>query len=127
MHPVVERLLRAIEQSDEATLLDVFAEDAQQIEFPNRLLPNGATRDRAALLEGFRRGKQVIREQRFELQKTIVSGDDVAYECIWTATLAASIGSLNPGDTMRARFGVFLTLRDGKIVSQRNYDCFDPF
>lgn len=26
-----------------------------------------------------------------------------------------------------ARFGVFMELRDGKILSQHNYDCFDPF
>ena len=25
------------------------------------------------------------------------------------------------------RFGVFLTFRDGLIVQQRNYDCFEPF
>lgn len=127
MHPVVERMLRAIEQSDEATLADVFAEDAEQIEYPNRLVPNGAKRDRKALLEAFARGKQVLRSQRYEIHRLIVNGDDVAYECTWTAQLAVPIGSLGAGDTMRARFAVFLTLRDGKIVSQRNYDCFDPF
>jgi len=28
---------------------------------------------------------------------------------------------------MRAAFGVFLTFRGGRIVSQRNYDCFYEF
>jgi ketosteroid isomerase-like protein len=28
---------------------------------------------------------------------------------------------------MRARFAVFFGFRDGKICSQRNYDCFEPF
>jgi ketosteroid isomerase-like protein len=37
------------------------------------------------------------------------------------------LGSLAAGDTMRARFGVFLTFRDGRILRQHNYDCFDPF
>jgi hypothetical protein len=26
-----------------------------------------------------------------------------------------------------ARFAIFLTFRDGKIVRQHNYDCFDPW
>jgi hypothetical protein len=37
------------------------------------------------------------------------------------------IGKLVPGDTMRAEFGVFLSFRDDRICSQRNYDCFEPF
>ena len=32
-----------------------------------------------------------------------------------------------PEGGMRARFGVFIQLRDGKIAAQRNYDCFDPW
>jgi hypothetical protein len=31
------------------------------------------------------------------------------------------------GGEMRARFAIFLELRDGRIVRQGNYDCFDPF
>jgi len=46
---------------------------------------------------------------------------------IWTAKLNAPFGKLAAGDIMRAHLGMFLTWRDGKIISQRNYDCFDPF
>jgi len=28
---------------------------------------------------------------------------------------------------MKAFIGMFFTFRDGKIVSQRNYDCYPPF
>jgi ketosteroid isomerase-like protein len=31
------------------------------------------------------------------------------------------------GGQMRARFAAFLQFRDGKIVAQRNYDCFKPW
>jgi ketosteroid isomerase-like protein len=44
-----------------------------------------------------------------------------------TGTVARGFGALQPGDTMRAHFAVFLEIRGGRIVSQRNYDCFDPF
>ena len=40
---------------------------------------------------------------------------------------AVPVGSLPAGGHMRARFAVFIELRDGKIASQRNYDCFDPY
>ena len=51
----------------------------------------------------------------------------VALEVLWTGTLAVPFGSLAVGDNMRAHFAVFIQLRDGKIVAQRNYDCFDPW
>jgi len=44
-----------------------------------------------------------------------------------TGTLAVPFGSIPAGGEMRARFAIFLELRDGRIVRQRNYDCFDPF
>jgi ketosteroid isomerase-like protein len=31
------------------------------------------------------------------------------------------------GDVMRAHFATFIEFRDGKIVAQRNYDCFEPW
>ncbi len=46
---------------------------------------------------------------------------------LWVGILAVPVGQLNVGDEMRAHFGVFVTFRDGRIVRQRNYDCFDPF
>lgn len=51
----------------------------------------------------------------------------VALEVLWEGTLAIPLGSLPVGGVMRAHFGVFLTFRDGKIVQQHNYDCFEPW
>jgi ketosteroid isomerase-like protein len=98
-----------------------------QEEFPNRLMPNGAKRDLAAILEGALRGQQVLKSQRFEVLHAVESGDHLALEVQWTGVLAVAIGSIPAGGEMRARFGVFLDFREGKIARQRNYDCFDPF
>ena len=104
-----------------------FAGDVVQEEFPNRLLPAGARRDLAALLDGAVRGQKVMRAQRFELLGAVENGDTVALEVQWTGTVAVALGSLPAGGQMRARFAVFLEFRGDKIARQRNYDCFDAW
>jgi ketosteroid isomerase-like protein len=108
-------------------LADFFTDDVVQEEFPNRLTPQGARRGLAEILEGAERGQKVMRKQRFELLHAVAEGDHVALEVRWTGTLAIPLGSLPAGGEMRARFGVFLDFRDGRIHRQRNYDCFDPW
>ena len=84
-------------------------------------------RDLAGLLEGRTRGKQGMRSERYEVRNALASGDRVALEVLWSGTLAIELGSLPAGGVMRAHFGVFLDYEDGKIVAQRNYDCFEPW
>jgi ketosteroid isomerase-like protein len=104
-----------------------YAPDVVQEEFPNRLVPNGAKRGLAALRAAHDKGRQVISEQSFEAVNAIATGNCVAIEASWTSTLAIGLGSLKPGDKMRARFAQFFEFRDGLIVRQRNYDCFEPW
>jgi len=119
--------LESIGRADELGGLRFFADDVVQVEYPNPLLPNGATRDLAALRDAAERGRKVMSAQRFEVVNAIASGAQVAVEAIWTGTLAVPLGSIPVGGQMRARFAIFLTYRDGKIVRQHNYDCFDPW
>jgi len=104
-----------------------YAPDVVQHEFPNQLVKEGATRDLEAMKRGAQAGKKSTSEERYEIVRMIEQGDEVALEVIWTAKLNVPIGKLAEGDIMRAHVGMFLTWRDGKIISQRNYDCFDPF
>jgi ketosteroid isomerase-like protein len=123
----VKRYFEAIERGDIDGILSHFAPEAVQEEFPNRLLPQGAVRDYSALREGALRGRQVMRSQRYEIVSAIASGNSIAVEAIWTGTLAVPFGTNPAGGQMRARFAVFLEFRDGRIVRQRNYDCFYEF
>ena len=131
MHDDLLRLAReyleCVGREDALGGLRFFADDVVQVEFPNRLLPNGATRDLAALRDAAERGRKVMTAQRFEVLNAITSGDQVAVEALWTGTLAVPLGNIPLGGQMRARFAIFLTYRDGRIVRQHNYDCFDPF
>ena len=104
-----------------------FTADVVQEELPNRLVPAGARRDLTAMREGAERGRRVLKDQRYEVQRAYATGDMVILEVLWVGTLAVSIGTLQPGEEMKAHFAVFLEFRDGRICRQRNYDCFEPF
>src|SRR4051812_49269709 len=122
------RYLTAVESGATGDALAAFyAADVVQEELPNRLTPHGARRDLRAILGAADRGAQVMAAQRYEIDTALASGDSVALEVRWTGTLAVPVGSLPAGGEMRARFAVFLEFRNGQIVAQRNYDCFEPF
>jgi ketosteroid isomerase-like protein len=123
-----QRYLAAIEAGATGVeLAAFFAPDVVQQEFPNRLTPAGATRGLGDILEGAERGQKILRSQRYEILHAVTSGEHVALEVQWTGILAISLAGLPPGGVMRARFAVFLDYRDGKIVQQRNYDCFEAW
>jgi diamine N-acetyltransferase len=121
------RYLASVGNGDHASTLDFYADDSVQVEFPNRLLPAGATRNRAQLREAAERGAKVMQSQKFEVTHAIASGNSVAIEAKWTGWLAVPFGSIPAGGTMTATFAIFMVFRDGKIVRQHNYDCFDPW
>ena len=125
---IARQYLSALEQKvDSNSLAQFFCDDVIQREFPNRLVPNGQTRNLTEILTGHERGKHVMTSQHYEVTNAIESGTTVMVEVRWTGLLAQAVGSLAAGDSMSARFAVVLEFRDGKIVAQRNYDCFDPW
>lgn len=123
---IIRRYLYAIERDDDAALAASLHPEIVQREHPNRLVPKGVTRDLAAILDSARRGRAAVRDQRFEILTALADGDRVAVELLWTATAGIPLPPLGKaeGDTLRARFAIFVTLRDGRIVAQDNYDCF---
>jgi ketosteroid isomerase-like protein len=109
------------------TLAAYFHPYVEQVEFPNRLASQGASRDLAAILAAAERGQAVVRRQSFDVTSILVQADRAAVEAIWEAELDVPVGLLARGDTMRAHFAMFFEFRDGRIWRQRNYDCFDAF
>jgi ketosteroid isomerase-like protein len=125
---LIERYLTAIEQGATGAALAQFYDPAvSQEEFPNRLMPNGARRGLAEILAAAESGQKVLTAQSYEVLNALVQGDEVALEMQWSGTLAVPFGALAAGDDMRARISSFITLRDGRIISQRSYDCFEPW
>lgn len=77
---IARRYLAAIGSGEPEENVAVFAADVVQEEFPNRLMPQGAIRDLAALREAVERGRKVMTTQKYEVLNEIVSGDQVAVE-----------------------------------------------
>ena len=68
-------LLRAIEQGDRAALLEAYAENAVQVEHPNKLKPKGDRRAPARMAEDLARGKRLLRSERYDVLEATVMGD----------------------------------------------------
>lgn len=119
--------LKAIETGDAEAIASCYAQDAEQTEWPNRLNPEGQQRGVAQLLADLERGKAMLSNQRYEVTAAVAEADTVILECVWIGTLGVAVGERVAGDTMTAHCALAFTFRDGKIISQRNYDCFDSF
>ena len=65
--------------------------------------------------------------QIYKITHEIAEGDKVALEVEWIGTLAVPFGTIPVGGQMKAFFAVFIEFREGKIVRQRNYDCFESW
>ena len=125
---LVRAYLRALEtDADEAHIASFFRLDVEQREHPNRLVERGVTRNLAELIAGYRKGRAVVQDQRFELKSAVVDGERVAVEVSWSARVKVPLGKLAPGDTMRAESAMFFRIVGGRIAEQRNFDCFEPF
>ena len=110
-----------------APLAAYFTPDAVQVEYPNRLNPNGGQSDLATLLVRAEQGQRMLSKQSYRILTELVQGNQVAIEAEWTGVLAIGVGTLAPGAQMKAHFAMFFELKNGKIRSQRNYDCFQPW
>ena len=104
-----------------------FTTDALQVELPNRLNPSGGQSDLETMLRRAEQGQRLLRAQAYDLRSAVACGDQVAVEALWTGTLAAPLGTLSAGSTMKAHFAMFFELASGRIRRQRNYDCFEPW
>jgi ketosteroid isomerase-like protein len=96
-------------------------------EFPNRVAPNGRIRRAADLRVAYEQGRKLLKSQAYDVQRIVEAGDEVAVELEWRGILAVPVMNLPAGSEMKAFVAMFLSFRDGKIASQRNYDCYPPF
>ncbi|MGW3990583.1 nuclear transport factor 2 family protein [Streptomyces sp. NPDC004830] len=129
-HPHVRTALRYHEAVARLAAPEELAEflhpDMTHSQLPNALFPAGADRDRAETLAASARARTLLAAQSYDVTNAVVTGDQVALEIRWSGTLATGFGDLPAGHVMRAHIAAFLEFRDGRIIAQRNYDCYEP-
>lgn len=69
----------------------------------------------------------MITEQRYVIRQALESGDTLALDVDWTATLKLPLGQTPAGGRLKARLAMFVHFRNGKICEQTNFDCYEPF
>jgi ketosteroid isomerase-like protein len=99
--------------------------DAVHTQLPNALFPDGTVRRLPDLIAAVQQGHKLLTEQDFEVINAVAAGAQVALEVMWSGTLAVPLGDLTAGQVLRAHVAAFLEFRDGKIIAQRNYDCYE--
>lgn len=123
----VERYLRSIENGDFAFIAELFRPDAFVEQLPNRIYPNGSKAGVSKMAEAFEKGRKLLSSQSYEIKNFVADGNKLSIEVLWTGTLAIAFGNLPVGSQMRAHSAMFFEFEEGKISSQRNYDCFEPW
>src|SRR6516165_4056762 len=109
------------------TVANFCSADVTFQEFPNRIAPTGRIRRSPELRAAYEQGRRILQSQEYKVQRVIENGDEIAVELEWTGVLAIPVMNLPAGHEIKAYVAMFLTFREGKIVSQRNYDCYPPF
>jgi ketosteroid isomerase-like protein len=95
-------------------------------EMPNRFATQGRTSDYQTILASWEKGREYLPEQTYTLRESIASGDVVALEISWKGKVAKALPPFSAGTQLSAQLAIFLRFRDGKIVSQTDYPCYDP-
>ncbi|MFB8245600.1 nuclear transport factor 2 family protein [Streptomyces sp. NPDC055952] len=129
-HPHVRTALRYHEAVARLAAPEELAEflhpDMTHSQLPNTLFPTGADRDLTETLSASARARTLLAAQSYDVVNAVADGDQVALEIKWSGTLAVGFGELPAGHVLRAHIAAFLDFRDGRIVAQRNYDCYEP-
>jgi ketosteroid isomerase-like protein len=108
-------------------LADFLHPDMVYEELPNRVVPKGARSDRAAMQAAAARGQKLLRSQRFDVRSAFGDERQALLEVDWEGVLAVAYAGLAPGAALRARCAMIFELHEGKIIAQRNYDCYEPW
>jgi hypothetical protein len=119
--------LNAIESEAPAEMIAAYWHpDAEQVELPSLMRPAGHRRGLAEMLDGYRTGAGFLLSQGYEVANIVDDGELLAIQLRWTATTAVAAGTLPAGTDLVAHVAVFYEFRDGLILRQSSYDCYEP-
>jgi hypothetical protein len=123
--PWADEYLPAIESIGSfESVAEFFAPDATFQEFPNLIAPYGRVRHAVAARAAYDLGRQTLKSQTDRVRGVLEAGDELAVRLDWSP--GCRCDGLGPGHRDEGVRRDVLTFRDGKIVAQRDFDCYPP-
>ena len=103
---------------DEDALAKLMHPEVRISEMPNAINRGGTERGPDEALVAFRKGKEMLARQSYDVQDVIVAGDKIAARATWR-------GQLTDGPELTAHIATFTEVRDGRIYRHATYDCYE--
>jgi ketosteroid isomerase-like protein len=116
---ILDDFFTAAAAFDEDALAAIVHPDVRISEMPNAINKGGTERDRETALAAFRRGRELLAEQSYEVHEVLEAGDRIAARATWR-------GRLTGGPELTAHIATFTEVRDGRIYRHATYDCYEP-
>jgi hypothetical protein len=113
--------------TDKEAYAHIVHQEVTYFEYPNLINRKGQVRGAEKGFEGVAMGKKILAEQQYRFVSIIEIDNKLFVEGVWTGTMAIDAGPLAKGQQLKAYLCMIVEFRDGKIYSQRNYDCYVPF
>ena len=105
---------------------ELYADELEWREMPNLFAPNGRTNTLAGVAEAWRKGREAVVDQVYDVRNAIADGDTVVLELSWQGTMKKTLGPFERGTRLRAELVSIMRFSHGKIVSQTDYPCYHP-
>lgn len=106
---------------------EYISESIIQTEYPNQLNKKGQVSDYSDTLRRLKAAKGIIYDQKYNVRNYMETEDQAVVESLWEGKIVADMGPFKKDQLLTANFCMFFTIENGKIVAQRNYDCFQEF
>jgi ketosteroid isomerase-like protein len=105
---------------------ELYADDLEWREMPNLFAPEGRTNTLAGVAEAWRRGREAVIDQAYEIRSAYADGDVVVLELSWRGKMKKTLGPFDRGTKLRAELVTIMRFSHGKITRQTDYPCYHP-
>lgn len=125
---IVQEYLKSIEvKKDVDKILEFYHPQIEQIEYPNLIVKNKTIRNLEEIKQAYERGKQLLQKETYKIKNSYSDENTIIIEAEWIGVLNITVGNKKQGDMIKANFAQIYEFDQGRIIRQRNYDCFEPF
>lgn len=126
---VLNKYLHLIEtfSEDHDALKSLLDANVEFVEYPNAINPKGQVRKLEQALKGLEMGRKILAWQKYAVNEILEGVDRLFVEANWSGQVAADVGPLKKDQRLTAHCAMRFDFKDGKIIRQVNYDCYEPF